>query len=419
MKTNKKQKNIPTDWKLVTLSNIGEFSKGSGITKSQLIDSGLFAVRYGELYTKHHFKVENVYSFISEETAQDSKEIFFGDILFAGSGETIYEIGKSAVYHLQKRAYAGGDIIIFRSNNNTNSLFLSYFLNIGEARKKLRELGQGQSVVHVYKKDLETLSLHLPPLHEQNRIVPVLETWDSGIEKLKEKIAIKKEIKKGLMQELLTGKKRLPGFSDKWKEYILKDIAEFKKGSGISKNQVTEDGKNPCLLYGEIYTKYDELILDIKSYTNTNEGVWSEEGDVFVPASTTTNALDLATATTLIDGKVLVGGDVNIIRNKKGLYDPIFLSYYLSHTIKRNIAKYAQGVTIIHLYGNHFKKEKILIPSRKEQEAIVDIIKKSTKEILTLEDKLKYKQEQKKYLLNNLVTGQIRTPENLLEINHK
>jgi len=186
MKTNQTQKNIPTEWQETRLVDIGVFSKGSGITKDQLIVTGHNAIRYGELYTKYNFKIEKVYSHIPTEIIPTTTKIKYGDILLAGSGETNEEIGKSATYLLHEDCYAGGDLIIF-SPKNANSLFLSYFLNIGEGRKKLTELGQGQSVVHIYKSEVEKLKLHLPSLPEQNRIVSVIETWDKSIEKLSNK----------------------------------------------------------------------------------------------------------------------------------------------------------------------------------------------------------------------------------------
>ncbi len=136
MPKNKPQKNIPNGWEDVKLKNIGEFSKGFGISKSELSDKGYNAVRYGELYTRHNIYIKKIYSFISDEILNNAKRIKYGDILFAGSGETIDEIGKSAVYLLKDVCYAGGDIIIF-SPKKQNSLFLAFLLNSLIARKQL------------------------------------------------------------------------------------------------------------------------------------------------------------------------------------------------------------------------------------------------------------------------------------------
>ena len=151
-----------TNWQTKKLSELGTFSKGAGIPKDSVLPEGLPAVRYGELYTAFDTFIKNVRSYIDESTARESKEIRRGDILFAGSGETIDEIGKSAVYQHSDFGYAGGDIVTLSPDTSSSSLFLAYALNSPIARKDLRRLGQGQSVVHVYRKDLEEMSLSLP-----------------------------------------------------------------------------------------------------------------------------------------------------------------------------------------------------------------------------------------------------------------
>ena len=127
-----------------------------------IIASGNNAIRYGELYTKYDFKIDKIYSFIPDEAALKSKKINTEDIVFTGSGETIDEIGKSAAYMLKEPCFAGGDTIVF-SPKNQSSLYLAFLLNIGSVRKQLRAFGQGQSVVHIYKKDIENISIFLPP----------------------------------------------------------------------------------------------------------------------------------------------------------------------------------------------------------------------------------------------------------------
>ena len=407
MKKNKPQKNIPDGWQEVRLANIGSFSKGAGILKDQVLENGYNAIRYGELYTKYNFKIEKVHSHISEDIISQTKKIKYGDILFAGSGETINEIGKSATYLLKEECYAGGDIIVF-SPKNADSLFLAYFLNIGEGRKKLSELGQGQSVVHIYKSEIEKMRLHLPSLPEQKRIVAVLESWDGVIDKLTKKIKIKKNIKEGLIQNLLTGMIRLDGFNYKWEQCKVGDICEIKKGQELSKEKLSSNGKYKCILYGELYTKYSELINNVSSRTNFKEGIVSSSGDILIPASTTTSAMDLAIAACLNKKNVLLGGDINILRAKKK-YDSRFLALYLTHAKKHDLARLAQGITIVHLYGKDFKKLSIEIPEIKEQSAIANIIVAADEEIKILEKKLTILKDQKKYLLNNLITGTIRT----------
>jgi type I restriction enzyme S subunit len=169
------------EWSTNLLGNLGNFSKGKGIAKKDLKGEGLCCVRYGEIYTVHHDVIKTYHSYIDLETADQSKEIFENDILFAGSGETREDIGKCVAKIDSIKAYAGGDIIIFSPKNATvDSAFLTYLLN-SVGRKQLDTMGTGHSVVHIYSKDLVNLEINLPPLPEQQKIASVLSAADKEI----------------------------------------------------------------------------------------------------------------------------------------------------------------------------------------------------------------------------------------------
>lgn len=155
-----------------------------------------------------------------------------------------------------------------------------------------------------------------------------------------------------LMQQLFTGRKRLPGYDAPWSERALEDIFQFKKGAGLSKEAVTSDGVKPCILYGELYTRYPEVIREVVGHTNANDGVPSKSGDILVPASTTTTGIDLANATAILESDVLLSGDINILRPKDPKQSAPFFAYLLTHLLKQKIASRAQGITIVHLYAH-------------------------------------------------------------------
>lgn len=155
---------MPEGWKAIPLGDLGSFSKGVGLSKAELTVEGLPCLRYGEIYTTTDFILNRFRSFIPKAVAAVSKRIKYNDLLFAGSGETAEEIGKCLAYlRKNEEAYAGGDIVILSVNTETAKAdYLSYFLNtIG--RKQLNRLGQGQSVVHLYSKDLSRVDIPLPP----------------------------------------------------------------------------------------------------------------------------------------------------------------------------------------------------------------------------------------------------------------
>ena len=145
------------------------------------------------------------------------------------------------------------------------------------------------------------------------------------------------------------------------------------KGTGISKDQLSDDGE-PCILYGELYTKYkSETIREVISKTNIDNTklVRSKANDVIIPCSGET-AEDIATARCVLNGNILLGGDLNIIRLHG--YDGAFMSYQLNGRRKYDIAKVAQGVSVVHLYGEHLKGVKTINPCLEEQKKIAKLL---------------------------------------------
>ena len=166
---------------------------------------------------------------------------------------------------------------------------------------------------------------------------------------------------------------RFPGFTDEWKQYTIDDIAKIEKGSGISKDQLSEDGEE-CILYGELYTKYkSEIINEIYSKTNINSSklTRSQKNDVIIPCSGE-SAEDIATSRCVSKDGILLGGDLNIIRFKD--QDGAFMSYQLNGKRKYDIARVAQGVSVVHLYPDHLKSVKVNVPQIEEQRKIVRLL---------------------------------------------
>ena len=166
---------------------------------------------------------------------------------------------------------------------------------------------------------------------------------------------------------------RFPEFEGEWEEERLSDIADLSKGIGISKDQLSADGE-PCILYGELYTKYkSETIKEVISKTNIDNTklVKSKANDVIIPCSGET-AEEIATARCVLKDDVLLGGDLNIIRLHG--YDGSFMSYQLNGKRKYDIAKVAQGVSVVHLYGEHLKNIKTINPGLNEQKKIANLL---------------------------------------------
>ena len=189
---------------------MGRFFKGSGGTKGDETASGVPCVRYGDLYTHQHVFIVASRGRINAAVAESSyTRINHGDLLFAGSGETFDEIGKSAVNLIKSPAYCGGDVIVFRPSIEVEPRFLGYATNCPTAVFQKACFGRGVTVIHIYASELKYLTVLLPPLPEQRAIVRFLDHADWRIRRCiraKERlIELLEERKQAIIHQAVTG----------------------------------------------------------------------------------------------------------------------------------------------------------------------------------------------------------------------
>jgi type I restriction enzyme S subunit len=416
---------LPEGWVVKPLGELGTFSKGKGILKDQVQSKGLPCIRYGEIYTTHDFIISAFKSFISQEVANESKEIKQGDILFAGSGETVDEIGKAVAYLGDEKAYAGGDVIILSTKKEVNTECLSYALETDMAKRQKRVMGQGNSVVHIYPSDLVKLKIALPPYPEQTAIAHVLGLMDKAIQ-LNNQIVAQKELrKKWLMQQLLTGKKRVKGFGGAWKEVRLGDAFEFIKTYSISRDGLTKQGGGSsiyCIHYGDIHAFYQNAFLDfdtqesipqiIDSNQAINERDYLKEGDVIMAdASEDYDGVGEIVEVVNLGEKVAVGGlHTIVLRGDSKVTANKFRGYLFTSEIVRNtLRKMATGSSVYSVTKTTLSNLTLVIPdSLSEQTAIAQILQAADKELGLLRAKGERLREQKKGVMGVLLTGRKR-----------
>ena len=200
---------VPQHWEVRTLAQIGKLSKGGGGNKDDEVSAGVPCVRYGDLYTTHDYFIRKSRSFVSKEKAAQYIATKLGDVLFAGSGETIDEIGKSAVNLMQTEACCGGDVIVFRPARQVEARYLGYATDCRPAAIQKATMGRGITVMHIYGARLKQLTLPLPPLSEQAGIVRFLDHVDRRIRRYiraKQKLlALLEEQKQAIIHEAVTG----------------------------------------------------------------------------------------------------------------------------------------------------------------------------------------------------------------------
>jgi type I restriction enzyme, S subunit len=199
---------VPTHWDVEPVSRIGQLFKGRGGNKGDEATSGVPCVRYGDLYTRHEFFVNSTKACVSPERALSYTRIRYGDVLFAASGETFEDIGRSAVNLLAVEAVCGGDVILLRPTRALNPRFLGYAADAPSSRNQKATMGRGFTVVHIYTSELKRLALAIPPLAEQAAIVRFLDHADRRIRRYiraKQKlITLLEEQKQAIVHRVVT-----------------------------------------------------------------------------------------------------------------------------------------------------------------------------------------------------------------------
>ncbi len=420
MKTNQSQKNNLKEWQEFSVNDIFSFIKTYAFSRDNLINGvvsnkDIGNIHYGDIHSKFtspNIDLNNIeIPIIKDENFKPKKEDLLrnGDLIIADASEDYEGIGVCVSVHgLNNNKVVGGlHTYVLRDRKGiTNEYFRQFIFRNPIVRNKLQKVANGVSVYGISKKEIAKIKLSLPPLPEQNRIFSVLETWDKAIEKLNKKIEIKKQIKKSLMQDLLTGKKRLDGFSDRWKLITLGSVGEIVTGN----TPPMKDRNN----YGETYCWATAEDFNGKYINNTRIKL-SEGGKKisrFLPKGSILVTCIASIGKNAIAGVSLATNQQinSVIVNKKNNNEFI---YYVIQNSKNLLKRFAGAGAMSILNKITFSKIKILIPELGEQNAIVEILTTADKEITELERKLEIIKDQKKYLLNNLITGAIRTPENL------
>ena len=389
---------IPEDWEMKRLGEIGEVLMCKRIMKYQTDSCGDIPF----------FKIG---TFGGKPDAYISKEVFneyktkysypkVGDVLISAAGT----IGRSVIFDGTPSYYQDSNIVwIDNDNKQVLNKYLYYYYST------INWITDTGTIPRLYNGALKAIQIPTPPIEQQTRIVSILELWDTAIAKqtaLIEQLTLRK---RGLMQQLLTGKKRLKGFEGEWKEVRLGDIGVFFKGGGVPKDKITDTG-NKCLTYGDLYTKYDFVISGIKSYIDddtANESAKIQYGDICFAGSGETKE-DIGKCAAFIDDDYgYAGGDIIVFRANN--CNPITLSYILNASDAiRQKSNMGQGHSVVHIYPYQLEKLIINLPSRTEQDAVATILIESDKEIEIQKQKLAALQEQKKGLMQVLLTGKKR-----------
>ncbi|CAC9565054.1 Type I restriction-modification system, specificity subunit S [uncultured Gammaproteobacteria bacterium] len=397
---------IPDDWEVVRLSQIGN-----------VIGGGTPDTENGEYWN------DDIYWFTPTEIKQKYINKSVRKISKKGLQKSSAKILSKNTLLLTTRATIG-DIGIALNECSTNQGFQSIFVNeknsymyiyywILNNRNELIKRSSGSTFLEISKREIEKIQLIRPPKQEQQKIADILTTWDNAINQQTTLIEKKQQLKKGLMQQLLTAKTRFSEFSDDWEIVKLNNI-------GITYNGLTkktaidfQNGSYKYIAYMNIFSnsKINTLISDfVQIQLNENQNK-VQYGDIFFTTSSETPE-EVGMSSVLLEDIENTYLNSFCFAYRLNNFDtllPEFAQFYFrSFFVRYEILRLAQGSTRFNISKKEVLKIKILLPSVREQQKIAQVLTLADDEITKLQTELVLLKIQKKGLMQQLLTGKIR-----------
>ncbi len=372
---------------IVKLKDIAtEMYRGNGIKREEVRETGIPCVRYGEIYTEYGIAFEKTKSYTDENLITNKKYIEYGDILFAITGESVEEIGKSTAYIGKEKCLVGGDILVMK--HKQDPVYLSYVLSTENVQKQKSKGKIKSKVVHTNATDIGEIEIPLPPLEVQKRIVEVLDNFEK----------ICNDLNIGLPAEIEARQKQYEFYRNFLLTFNNEEIYALSK-------QASKQAQNLIKILQYVYGYVEERLGDIgkvsmcrrilKSETNSIEGIpffkigtfgkredayisiekfyeykekypYPKKGMILISTSGTIGR------TVVFDGKPAYYQDSNIVWIDND--EERVLNKYLYYFYQTNPWKIDIGGTIERLYNENIEKTSIPLPPLEEQQRIVDTL---------------------------------------------
>ena len=300
-----------------------------------------------------------------------------------------------AVYHPKENAFSDFIQVYFEQHARMNN-YMHPLVNKG-----------AKNDMKVSAENALTGPVCFPSRIEQESISAFFSVLDNLITLHQRKFEKLTNVKKSMLKKMFpqNGSSypeiRFKGFTDPWEQRKAIDIADYSKGNGYSKGDLTDAG-TPIILYGRLYTKYQFAISEVDTFAVPRNGaVYSQGNEVIVPASGET-AEDIARASAVEKSGVLLGGDLNILR-PFDFINPLFLALAISNgEPQKELAKKAQGKSVVHIHNTDIQEVTIAYPSRTEQDRIVSVFRQLDHLITLHQRELEKLQSIKKALLEKM-----------------
>ena len=366
------------------------------------------------------FKYEQPQAYIVESTEYDDR--FQIPVLTAGQS---FVLGYTDEDFGIKNANPRNPVVIF-DDFTTSSHYVDFPFKIKSSAMKLLSLVNGKDDIHCAYNVLQNIEYE-PVSHErhwistfakfnvympqnsaeQKCIGDYFANLDHLITLHQRKYDKLLNVKKSMLEKMFpkngsdVPEIRFKGFTDAWEQRKAIDIADYSKGNGYSKGDLIDAG-TPIILYGRLYTKYQFAISEVDTFAVPRNGaVYSQGNEVIVPASGET-AEDIARASAVEKSGVLLGGDLNILR-PFDFINPLFLALAISNgEPQRELAKKAQGKSVVHIHNTDIQEMTIAYPSKTEQDRMVSVFRRLDHLITLHQRKLEKLQNIKKSMLEKM-----------------
>lgn len=371
-------------WEQHLLGELFEFKNGLNTDKSKY-GAGCKFVNVMDVFNNDYLTEDKIIGSVQiTEKQLFEYKLKYGDVLFNRTSEVPEEIAYSTVYLDDKDAVFGGFVIRARViTDKLNEKFLIYLFQSNKFRTQVIKCGQGAIRANIGQKDLAKIKIEIPPLPEQIKIAEILSTWDNAIQTTEKQLANSQQQKKALMQMLLSGEKRVGGFSGEWNTAKLAELATISKGTQRNKDTLSDAGLYPVINGGIEPSGYTDQFNSSKNTITISEGgnscgyVAFQKQDFWCGGHC--YALENVQIDNLFLYQLLKANEENIMRLRVGSGLP-------------NIQKKA-------LEGFSLRYPKDMI----EQQKIAEILTTADQEIETLQRKLECLKLEKRALMQGLL----------------
>lgn len=403
---------VPEGWKLQTVGAVFDVQLGKMLNKAAKEKSPQqpyltnFNVRWGA------FDTTTLNTMHFSDRDQEKFALKDGDLIMCEGGE----VGRCAIWrNAVSPCFYQKALHRLRSKGTIIPEFFQAYMTSIAGTKLLEDYTSRTSIAHLTREKLLELPVKVPPLPEQKKIAQILSTWDQAIAATERLLENSQQRKKGLMQQLLTGKKRLLGFEGEWEEVPLSKLADYVKGYTYKSDEYSDAPTDTgfltlkSLLRGGGYSK--EGLKYLK--TEIDDKFLVQEGEIVFAVTDITRGAEIVGAPLLVPDlglpQVAISMDMVKLVVKPGVA-PKFIYFALKRSAARNFMRSrASGSTVLHLDVKGSKKLRLPIPKDAcEQEAISEVLTIADQEVEALSQRLVWLKHEKKALTQQLLTGKRR-----------